>query len=95
MFATCGQKLGIGVTFIDVANGSHGTVTSTEAIYIEGDATDQEITIRLGNGGFRPGYTNERGNSDEIEIYVTPGTGDDTLTIEGSSAANHIRLGVC
>ena len=70
------------------------TVNSTEDIVIDGDSADQLLRIRLGTTGFRPGFTNEPGNSDEIEFLVSSGNGDDTVAIYGRSQADDIQLGV-
>src|SRR5438045_2608394 len=33
------------------------TVTNTDTIVVTGDATSNNITVNLGNGGFKPGFT--------------------------------------
>jgi len=74
---------------------SSATVTNTDSIVVNGDDGDsQAIYIGLANKGFKPGFTNEPGKSDEIEFTINLGGGtDDHVFIEGGNAADKIDLG--
>jgi hypothetical protein len=87
-----------GVITVDGDNCSDGgllvaTVDNTDRIIITSGAGTQRPVIRLGNGGFRPGRTNEPGSSDEIELSVLLGSGDDQLFISGATGGDVIRIG--
>jgi Ca2+-binding RTX toxin-like protein len=70
------------------------TVTNTDSILVTGDSGNQTLWIVLRNGGFKPGFTNEPGKSDEIEITVTLGGGtNDTIQVSGDDAGQNFRLG--
>ncbi len=69
------------------------TVTNTDTIVVNGDANAQNITVNIGNGGFQPGFTDEAGNSDEIEFTIDAGGGTETLAIFGTEAVDRIDLG--
>jgi len=69
------------------------TVNNTDRIAIFSGAGHQVVTIFLGNGGFKPGFTNEAGTSDEIEISVSLGGDHDALAIMGGSAGDHVVFG--
>lgn len=83
--------------FIDV-NGSHctdaatdATVQSTEVINIvPTGAGGQRAVLSLSSGPFAPGRTDEPGTSDEIEIFVNLGGGNDSLRVAGSNQRDTI-----
>jgi len=69
------------------------TAYNTDRIAIFGGAGAQHIFIYMDYGGFRPGFTDEPGTSDEIEISVSLGGGADYLRFEGSELGEHITIG--
>jgi len=69
------------------------TVTNTDTIAVTGDAQSQVLTITLALGQFTPGFTNEAGSSDEIEITIDLGGGDDTLRVVGNDNVNKFVFG--
>ncbi len=69
------------------------TLTNTDTIVVTGDAQSQELMITLALGAFTPGFTNEAGSSDEIEITVNLGGGTDTLRIVGNDNVNKFVFG--
>lgn len=70
------------------------TVTNTDTISVVGNAKNQKLTIDMANGGFMPGFSDDSGTSDELEISVTLGGGtNDRVVIEGTSARQVIVLG--
>ncbi len=74
--------------------GGAATVTNTAHITITGDGGNQSIDIDLANKGFKPGYGNEPGKSDEIEFSVNLGAGvQDVLSILGSGGVDKIDIG--
>jgi len=72
--------------------GSPG-VFNTDSIAIFAGAGHQVVTIFLGNGGFKPGFTDEPGTSDEIEISVSLGGDNDLLALMGNTSADKITIG--
>jgi len=73
--------------------GNAATVTNTDSISITGDAGSQTLFVLLGNGGFRPGFTNETGISDEIEFAIALGSGtSDSLGLIGTKRAESFAL---
>jgi len=78
----------------DVWCANLATVTNTDVILVGGDEGDQNVLVRLDNKGFKPGFTNEAGKSDEIEFIVDLGGGSsDVFAIFGTSANDKIDLG--
>lgn len=73
--------------------GGVATVDNTDTIVVLAGAGTQIFSIYLDYSGFRPGYTDEPGNSDEIEMSVSLGGGTDSLNIIGSGAADNIVVG--
>ena len=69
------------------------TLTNTDTIAVTGDAQSQVLLITLALGAFTPGFTNEAGSSDEIEITVDLGGGTDTLRIVGNDNVNKFVFG--
>ena len=72
------------------------SVTNTDQITVLAGAGNQVVQFQFGfsgDSGFVPGFTNEPGNSDEIEISVSLGGGHDKLSIVGAETADHIVLG--
>jgi Ca2+-binding RTX toxin-like protein len=70
------------------------TVFNTDRITVlAGDGT-HIVYISLQHGGLSPGATDERGNSDEIEISVSLGGGDnDILEILGDDVGDKVVFG--
>jgi Ca2+-binding RTX toxin-like protein len=69
-------------------------VFNTDKITILAGEGDQTVVLLLGDGGFKPGYTDEQWSSDEIEFAISLGGGNaDILDIRGSEVADYIRAG--
>lgn len=81
-------KILIGTFWCDSA-----TVTNTDKIVVLAGENSQFLTIDLANGGFKPGFTNEAGSSDEIEISISLGGGSDDLYIKGTDNSENIVVG--
>jgi Ca2+-binding RTX toxin-like protein len=82
------------ITFNSMWCGRVATVNNTDSIVVLSGAGTQFVVIEMDGGGFRPGFTNEPGGSDEIEISVSLGGDSDSLTVRGSSTADdHIVIG--
>ena len=60
---------------------------------MNGEAGDDHVTIMLREGGFAPGYGDERGGSDEIEFRLNLGSGDNDLGIWGTAFDDRVRIG--
>ena len=73
--------------------GRVATVYNTDSIVVLGGANSQVVGVRLDYGGFTPGFTDEPGSSDEIEISVSLGGDNDTLQIFGGGFGNNIVIG--
>ena len=70
------------------------TVNNTDLIVVLSGAGTQFVIINLDNGGFKPGFTDEPGTSDEIEISVSLGGDSNSLDIYGSdTTADNIIVG--
>ena len=69
------------------------TVNNTDKINVLAGDGNQGLTILLRNGGFKPGFTNEAGASDEIEISVSLGAGTDGVLVYGDEADDKIAIG--
>ena len=70
------------------------TVENTDLIKVTGAAGPQFVTVSMGGGRFRPGFTDESGSSDEIEFRVALGGGNtDSLSLGGTGANDRIRFG--
>src|SRR6187397_1190986 len=70
------------------------TVNNTDTINVFSGAGTQFVVLDLNNGGFKPGFTDEPGSSDEIEISVNLGADSDSLIVYGNdSAADNIVIG--
>ena len=67
--------------------GGSPTVTNTDSVVILAGAGHQVVSIFVGGGGFKPGFTDEPGTSDEIEISVSLGGDTDTFAIIGDNTA--------
>ena len=71
------------------------TVYNTDQINVFAGAGDQALTVSVkANDGFQPGFTDERGSSNEVEISISLGGGDnDVVNIAGEGAADHFVAG--
>ena len=65
------------------------TVTSVDKIKVSGGTGQQSVNIDLGQGGFKPGKTDEPGTSDEIEFQVLLGStsNQDFLVFKADTSA--------
>jgi Ca2+-binding RTX toxin-like protein len=63
------------------------TVTNTDSIAVNGGATDEDLILDLGNGGFVDS------TGEEVDIALALGGGADTLTIAGTASADNVRFG--
>jgi Ca2+-binding RTX toxin-like protein len=75
--------------------GNAATVYNTDQINVfAGDGNQQVTVLTKQNGGFQPGFTDEPGNSDEVEISISLGNGDsDTVAVQGGDASEHYVAG--
>jgi hypothetical protein len=75
--------------------GNAATVYNTDHIYVFAGDGDQALSLNVkANGGFQPGFTDERGSSNEVEISVNLGGGDnDVVSIVGQGASDHFVAG--
>jgi Ca2+-binding RTX toxin-like protein len=92
-FADIKRTIGDHISVNDVWCGRVATVYNTDSIVILGGADDQAVSLHLDYGGFRPGFTDEPGASDEIEISVSLGGDADTVQIYGGGADSNIVIG--
>ena len=82
------------ITFNGTWCGRAATVNNTDSIVVLSGAGGQTLSVSLDAGGFQPGFTNELGSSDEIEISVSLGGDGDSLIVYGSPTADdHIVIG--
>jgi hypothetical protein len=72
---------------------TEATVASTEVINIVGGAGSQDAEVSLTSGRFEPGRTDEVGSSDEIEIFVNLGGGNDSVKLSGRNQIDTIVAG--
>src|SRR6266508_3630140 len=63
------------------------TITNTDSIAVNGGATDEDLILDLGNGGFVDA------TGDEVDISLALGGGSDRLTITGTASADSVRFG--
>ena len=78
----------------EVQCGGVATVFNTDSIVVLAGAGTQFVTIYLDQGGFKPGFTDEPGSSDEIEISVSLGGDGDSVQIYGSDGLpDHLVVG--
>jgi type II secretory pathway pseudopilin PulG len=70
------------------------TVNNTDRIVILAGAGDQTVNLYWAGAGFKPGFTNEAGDSDEIEVSVSLGGGTDKLTVSAGNGNDTIRAGL-
>ena len=82
-----------GNIFVDAAWCGRATVTNTDRIIVLAGASSQFLNIDLNNGGFKPGFTNEPGSSDEIEISISLGGNSDDVYITGTDNSDNIVVG--
>ena len=74
--------------------GAQATVTNTHVIaHADSSGGETYFTIDLRGGPFTPGYVNEPGDSDEIDIQANLGDGADRLYVWGSPGDDFMRLG--
>jgi hypothetical protein len=75
--------------------GNAATVYNTDHIYVFAGDGDQAVSLDVkANGGFQHGFTDERGSSDEVEISINLGGGDnDVVSIIGQGADDHFVAG--
>jgi len=74
--------------------GRQATVFNTDSIVVLSGAGTQFVVLYLDNGGFKPGFTNEPGSTDEIEISVSLGGDSDSFEVFGDdSATDNIVVG--
>ncbi len=63
------------------------TITNTDSVAVNGGATDEDLILDLGNGGFVDA------TGDEVDMALALGGGADTLTITGTASADNVRFG--
>lgn len=71
------------------------TVYNTDQINVFAGDGDQIITVNTkANGGFQPGFTDEAGSSDEVEISISLGNGSaDGVDLQNDGSAVHYVAG--
>ncbi len=74
-----------GAALVGTCTGAN--VTTIDSITVNGGATDEDLILDLGNGGF-VGAT-----GDEVGIALALGGGADRLTIAGTASADNVRFG--
>ena len=94
LVARDGSRITVDFTWCE----SKATVFNTDQIVILAGDGDQHVAIQLfavgsSDTGFQPGHTDEPGSSDEIEIAVSLGGGNDKLSISSSDDPDNIVLG--
>ena len=60
------------------------SVHNTRKVVVTGDGQDQLVSVTLSGGRLAPGFGDETGSSDEIELKVDLGGGNDILTVIGT-----------
>lgn len=79
---------------LDGAPCDTATVSTTDTIKVTATGAVTSITLDLGGGGFLPGATAEADGASEIEFTLDIATGSPTLRVLGTSAVDHVVLGV-
>ena len=69
------------------------SVHNTRRIVVIGDAEDQAVSVALVGGGLGPGFGDEPGDSDEIEVRVDLEAGHDFLYVIGGARSDALRAG--
>jgi hypothetical protein len=83
-----------GHIIVNQVNCGNASVFNTDTIVVNGDASNQWLIISLLNGGFKPGFTDEAGSSDEVEFNINLGGSDfDRVEVDGTDAVDKIDLG--
>jgi len=77
----------------DVWCDGKATVFNTDSIVVLEGAGTQFVRFFFDYGGFKPGFTDEPGSSDEIEISVSLGGDSDGLSLWGGGTADHWTVG--
>lgn len=74
--------------------GCHGaTVRNVDRIRVYGGRGAQRLSVSLANGPLAPGRTEEDDGFSEIEITFMADSGDDQVSIVGSSRADRLEIG--
>jgi hypothetical protein len=83
------------IKFNDIWCDNAATVYNTDQINVFGGDSDQIVTVNTKkNGGFQPGFTNESGSSDEVEISISLGNGNaDGVNLQGDGSSLHYVAG--
>lgn len=68
------------------------TVHNTDKIFIDATTGDFQVNIHLSHGLFRPGFSEEPDDSDEIEFQLDFDA-DDSLSLIGSDDSLNFRIG--
>ncbi len=88
-----GNKIMVNGFALPQAQCGTATVTNTNAIYVNGDAGQQNFNIDLGAGAFAPGKTKESRGVSEIEFVVSLGASTDAVMVRGGSKGELFTLG--
>ncbi len=88
-----GNKIMVDGFALPQAQCGTATVTNTNAIYVNGDAGQQNFIIDLGAGAFAPGKTKESRGVSEIEFVVNLGASTDSIMVRGGSTGETLTLG--
>jgi Ca2+-binding RTX toxin-like protein len=94
-YVTLGRDNMSRIKFSGIWCDNAATVYNTDQINVFAGDGDQALTVNVkANDGFQPGFTDERGSSNEVEISISLGGGDhDLVNIVGEGAADHFVAG--
>ena len=83
-----------GAIVVDHAGCTSNDGTTTVDKIVVKDDVGASVTVTLAvDDRFAPGFSNEAGNSDEIEFVLELGTGQDSVVVQATNARTNLRGG--
>ena len=87
------DRLLVNADLCESSLGKAATVYNTRVVRVTGSDGEQSVNLDLYSGDLAPGFGDEAGTSDEIEVVLKLGSGIDVVHLTAGDTATDVRAG--
>ena len=87
------DRLLVNADLCESSLGKAATVYNTRVVRITGSDGEQSVNLDLTGGDLAPGFGDEPGTSDELEVVLKLGSGTDVVHVTAGDTASDVRAG--
>jgi hypothetical protein len=87
------DRLLVNADLCESSLGKAATVYNTRIVRVTGSEGEQSVNLDLSGGQLAPGFGDEPGASDEIEVVLKLGSGTDVVHLTAGDTASDVRAG--